>query len=114
MVAITYDAIFYVLNLLISFSKRLPKWFDKGIGSLPQNADRAVREILSEITLRDDCFHHSSEASLETIGVDSVRMIELVYALEDRFAIEIRDDEVGPENFSSIASLAALVTRKCS
>jgi acyl carrier protein len=77
-------------------------------------ADRAVREILSELTLSDDCFHHPSDASLETIGIDSVRMIELVYALEDRFAIEIGDDDVGPENFSSIASLTALVTRKCS
>jgi acyl carrier protein len=77
-------------------------------------ADRAVREILSELTLKDDCFQHSSDASLETIGIDSVRMIELVYALEDRFSIQIGDDEVGPENFSSIASLTALVARKCS
>ena len=40
-------------------------------------------------------------------------MIELVYALENRFAIEIGDDEVAPENFSSIESLTALVARKC-
>ena len=40
-------------------------------------------------------------------------MIELVYALENRFAIEIGDDEVAPENFTSIGSLAALVARKC-
>ena len=79
-----------------------------------EDADRAGREILSEITLKDDCHQHPGDAPLETIGVDSVRMIELMYALEDRFAIEIPDDEVGPENFSSIASLAALVTRKCS
>jgi acyl carrier protein len=79
-----------------------------------READRAVREILSELTLSDDCFHHASDALLETIGIDSVRMIELVYALEDRFAIEIEDEDVGPENFSSIASLTALVTRKCS
>jgi acyl carrier protein len=84
------------------------------LNSLPENADRAVREILSEITLNDDCLRDKRDASLETIGIDSVRMIELVYALEDRFSIQIGDDEVGPENFSTIASLTALVARKCS
>jgi acyl carrier protein len=77
------------------------------------NADRMVREILSEITLSEDCLSHSSDAPLETIGVDSVRMIELVYALEDHFSIEIADEEVGPENFASIGSITALVSRKC-
>ena len=64
-----------------------------------------MRELLSEITLNEDCLHHSSDAPLETIGIDSVGMIELVYALENRFAIEIGDDEVAPENFASIGSL---------
>jgi acyl carrier protein len=73
-----------------------------------------VREVLLEVTLKDDCLHRPGDVALETIGIDSVRLIELVYALEDRFSIQIRDDEVGPENFSSIASLAALVARKCS
>ncbi len=81
---------------------------------MSQDVDRAVREILSDITLKDDCLHQPSEALLETLGIDSVRMIELVYALEDRFSIEIADDEASPDNFSSIASLAALVARKCS
>lgn len=81
--------------------------------SMPKNAERSVRELLSEITLNDDCLHHSSDAPLETIGIDSVGMIELVYALENRFSIQIGDDEVAPENFASIGSLTALVARKC-
>lgn len=80
---------------------------------MSSNPDHDVRQVLSEVTLKDDCFHHASETTLEAIGIDSVRMIELVYALEDRFSIEIADDEVGPANFSSIASLTALVARKC-
>jgi acyl carrier protein len=80
---------------------------------VPENPERSVRELLSEITLNEDCLHHSSDAPLETIGIDSVGMIELVYALENRFSIQIRDDEVAPENFASIGSLAALVARKC-
>ena len=79
----------------------------------PEDAERAVREILAGITLNDRCLQHASDAPLEGIGIDSVGMIELVYKLESRFSIEIRDDEVAPENFTSIGSLTALVARKC-
>jgi acyl carrier protein len=80
---------------------------------VPEQAERSVRELLSEITLNDACLHRSSDVPLATLGIDSVRMIELVYALESRFSIQIRDDEVAPENFGSIGSVAALVARKC-
>ena len=80
---------------------------------VPEDAERSVRELLSEITLNEDCLGHSSDALLESIGIDSVAMIELVYALEDRFSISIEDDEVVPKNFASIGSLTELVARKC-
>jgi acyl carrier protein len=79
----------------------------------PMSAERAVRELLAEITLNAECLSHSREAPLEMIGVNSVAMIELVYALEDRFDIRIGDDEVAPENFASIGTLTTLVARKC-
>ena len=80
---------------------------------MANDSERAVREILTDITLNDGCLQHPSDAPLEATGIDSVGMIELVYALENRFAIQIGDDEVAPENFASIGSLAALVARKC-
>ena len=76
-------------------------------------ADRAVRELLAELTLNEDCLTSASDAPLESIGMTSVVMIELVYAVEDRFSIHIADDEVAPENFASIGSVVALVARKC-
>jgi acyl carrier protein len=75
--------------------------------------ERIVRQILSEITLSDNCLRESADAPLEAIGIDSVGMIELIYALEDRFLIQIADEEVQPRNFSSIGSVTALVARKC-
>ena len=78
-----------------------------------EDSERAVREILTGITLNEDCLQHATDAPLDQTGIDSVGMIELVYALETRFAIEIGDDEVAPENFSTIGSVAALVARKC-
>jgi acyl carrier protein len=77
-----------------------------------EDAERAVREILAGITLNDGCLQHASNAPLEATGIDSVGIMELVYELENRFSIEIRDDEVAPENFASIGSLTALVARK--
>ena len=52
-----------------------------------------MREILTEITLNEDCLHRSSDAPLDTTGIDSVGMIQLVYALENRFSIQIGDEK---------------------
>jgi acyl carrier protein len=77
------------------------------------DTERTVREILTEITLDENCLRQPSDVALDAIGINSIGMIELVYALEDRFSIQIADEEVAPENFASIDSLAALVARKC-
>jgi acyl carrier protein len=75
--------------------------------------EQRVRTLLAEITLDDTCLCSSSDATLDVIGLDSIGMIDLVYGLEERFAITIEDEEVLPENFGSIAALTALVERKC-
>jgi acyl carrier protein len=41
--------------------------------------------------------------------VDSLGIVKLVGFLEESFAIRIRDDEILPENFSSIDAIAAFV-----
>lgn len=79
----------------------------------PAAQERAVREVLSAITLSDTCLIVPREITLEALGVDSAAMIELLYALEDRFSIQIDEHEVAPEHFASIETLTALVARKC-
>ena len=49
---------------------------------------------------------------LESNLLDSLGIYELVVFLEQRYEIEILDEEVVPENFSTIASLAELVGAK--
>lgn len=78
-----------------------------------QTYEQRVRALLAEITLNEQCLRGPAEAALDEMGVDSIGMIDLVYGLEERFAITIADEEVLPENFGSIAALTALVTRKC-
>ncbi len=79
----------------------------------PAAQERAIREVLSAITLSDECLVVPRDITLEALGVDSAAMIELLYALEDRFSIQIGEQEVEPEHFASIETLAALVARKC-
>ena len=45
-------------------------------------------------------------------ALDSTDVLRLVVHVEDRYGIRIDDDELVPENFASIRSLAALVSTK--
>ena len=45
------------------------------------------------------------------VGLDSVGFVELRVLCEQRFNVEINDDDYTPENFTSIRRLAALVDR---
>ncbi len=44
--------------------------------------------------------------------LDSMAVVELVYALEDRFAITIEGEEITAEVFETLGSLATLVAAK--
>ncbi|MEQ1579215.1 MAG: acyl carrier protein [Steroidobacteraceae bacterium] len=53
-----------------------------------------------------------SDSLLDKGVVDSTGFIELITYLEERFAIEVRDDEMIPENLDSIDNLTTYVDRK--
>jgi acyl carrier protein len=44
--------------------------------------------------------------------LDSTAVVELATFLQTTFGVEIRDDELVPENLDSIAALSAFVVRK--
>ncbi len=55
----------------------------------------------------------ADDASLLDSGVvDSTGFIELISFLEEHFAIQVKDEEMVPENLDSIANLEAYVKRK--
>jgi acyl carrier protein len=45
-------------------------------------------------------------------GVDSMALLQLVSFVEEEFEIEIRDDELTPDNFETIEAVARLIERK--
>jgi acyl carrier protein len=53
-----------------------------------------------------------SDSLIESGIVDSLGIMKLIGFLEDKVNIQISDDELIPENFSSVDSIAALVHKK--
>ena len=49
---------------------------------------------------------------LESQVLDSMGLYELVTDLEQRYGIEISDEELVPENFGTVAAIARLVEAK--
>ncbi|MRR31706.1 acyl carrier protein [bacterium] len=49
---------------------------------------------------------------LENGIVDSMNVLELVMFVEQKFSVKVEDAEIVPDNFDSIARLAAFVRRK--
>ncbi len=79
-------------------------------GSLPE-----VAEVLVE-TLGIEDRASTLDASTALFGampeLDSLAVLELVSALEDRFGIVVEDEEFGGEIFETLGSLAAFVDDK--
>lgn len=69
--------------------------------------------IASNILFSEDGFAFSDDASLirERI-IDSLGVVELAAFLGSRFGVRVAQSEVRPENFDSVARLAAFVRRK--
>ncbi len=76
--------------------------------------EEILRSFIEEkILYSPDGFVFSDETSfLENGIVDSTSVLELVTFIEEQFGFSIKDSEVIPENFDSIASLAKYIRSK--
>ena len=74
----------------------------------------AVRRFIAQNFLfRDDGDAITDDQSLLDAGImDSTGILELVCFLETTFDIEVKDDEMLPENLDSVAAIARYVGRK--
>lgn len=51
------------------------------------------------------------DARLSDLGMSSLKMVNLMLALEVQFDLAIPQEEITPDNFASIASVEAVVVR---
>jgi acyl carrier protein len=53
----------------------------------------------------------SAEARLSELGMSSIKMVNLMLAVETEFDLTIPQGDITPDNFRSVASVEALVAR---
>jgi acyl carrier protein len=68
------------------------------------NTTDAVRALLADLA-------DPPASDTEALELDSLTIVRLVEALEDRFGIRIAAKDVLPANFGTIATVAAYVDR---
>ena len=54
----------------------------------------------------------SNDSFLDGGILDSTGILELIYFIEDEFAIKVEDEEMLPENLDSVSNIAAFIERK--
>jgi len=78
------------------------------------SVEDAIRRFIEEnLSFADNGLPLSDDDSfIDNSIVDSTGILELELFVEEAFGIQVRDDEVLPENFDSISRLASYVRRK--
>ncbi len=69
-----------------------------------------LRRFIQDSFLIDD--FQDEDSFLATGMVDSLGLMQLVAFIESEFSMKVGDAELVPENFDSVASVAAFVERK--
>jgi acyl carrier protein len=76
------------------------------------NVESTVREFLRTELGKDESSVGRDDSLLESGTIDSMGVLQLVAFLESTYAIKVDDDDLMPENFDTIASIAAFIERR--
>jgi len=84
--------------------------------SATSTVEGMIRSYIAEkILFSKNGYPYPDETSfLEGGIVDSTNVLELVMFVEESFGISVEDEDILPDNFDSVAKLAAFVRRKAS
>jgi acyl carrier protein len=77
----------------------------------PVNVAAILTELLAHIT--HGRVDPKSLAAATPLDLVSVEVLELVVGIEDRLGVELRGDDVAPENVATFGQLVALVASRC-
>ena len=73
----------------------------------------AIRQFIRTNFLFGSTNHFDDDDSFMENGIiDSTGVLELVSFVEEKFDIDVKDDELVPDNFDSTGKLAEYITRK--
>jgi acyl carrier protein len=79
-----------------------------------KSIEEKIRTYIAEnILFSNNGYRYSDDASfLEEGIVDSMGIMELVMFVEENFGVTVDDEDLTPDNFDSVARLAAYIRRK--
>lgn len=80
---------------------------------MPEDIIAEVRDFLRQNFMLDASVAIEPATSfMESHILDSTGFIELIGFIEERYGVSVGDEEMVPENFDSLANIAAYVARK--
>jgi acyl carrier protein len=71
-----------------------------------------ITTFINQLALEGDTKVDGETSLLDSGIIDSTGILELVSFLEREFGIQVQDEEIVPENFENVRSIAAFVERK--
>ena len=75
--------------------------------------ERLRRYIMQNFLFtEDDAALKNTDSFLEKGIIDSTGILEVIQFLQEEFGVDVKDDEMTPENLDSVARIAAFVARK--
>ena len=86
---------------------------DGPVGSIahPSIRDRLLRLVGQILGKPEAAASLPAEARLSELGMSSIKMVNLMLAVEAEFDLTIPQGDITPDNFRSVASVEALVAR---
>lgn len=86
---------------------------DGPVGSTahPSTRDRLLQLVGQILGKPEAAASLPTEARLSELGMSSIKMVNLMLAVETEFDLTIPQGDITPDNFRSVASVEALVAR---
>ncbi|RMH60191.1 MAG: acyl carrier protein [Calditrichaeota bacterium] len=74
---------------------------------------KEILDFLYDESMKEDFDGLDYDDSMLELGlIDSLKMVELVNFIQEKYGIEIDDDELMPENFDSINAIVDFIKSK--
>ncbi len=74
---------------------------------------KEIIEFLYDDSLKDEFDNLDYDDSLLELGIiDSVKMLDLINFIENKFNIQVDDDDLFPENFNSMNAIVYYIQSK--
>jgi acyl carrier protein len=77
-----------------------------------QTVERQIMDLLAEICKRGVETIRINDSLVDDLGIDSIRFLEMLAELEEKFQFEMDVDDLRPELFRSVRSVIQFVKRR--